>query len=160
MTPSLSSPADSGLIPSVFVRHHRQLRALLIERQAWFVGRDLARLTNSRITTRVIHKLDADQCRTGRLLGTRGACEEELLISESGVYTLLMVHFYHPENRSLRQWLSNEVVPVLRDAQQSNPHLPRRRLEQVQGQEMSLLDWQGTLWVRFGDAVRLMEAGS
>ncbi|WP_374438891.1 BRO-N domain-containing protein [Pseudomonas panipatensis] len=160
MTPTPSSPADSGLIPSVFLRYHRQLRALLIERQAWFVGRDLARLTNSRITQRVIHKLDSDQCRSERLLGAHGACEEELLISESGVYTLLMVHFYHPENRSLRQWLSNDVVPVLRDAQQNNPHLPRRRLQQLQGHDMSLLDWQGTLWVRLGDAVRLMESGA
>ena len=155
MTPS--STSDSVLVPSVFLRHRRPLRALLIENQAWFVGRDLARLTNSHVSTRVIHKLDADQCRVECLQIAGEAPVHEWLVSESGVYALLMVHFYHPENRGLRQWLSNEVVPALRDAAQDDPDLPRRRVKRVQGQQLSVLDWQGKLWVRFADAVGLME---
>ncbi|WP_371365419.1 Bro-N domain-containing protein [Pseudomonas sp. QL9] len=151
------SPSDSVLTPSLFLRHHRQLRALLIERQAWFVARDLARLTNSHVTERVIHRLDPDQHRKALLRTYHGQTEEELLISESGVYALLAVNFYPPENRSLRQWLSNEVVPLLRDAQEQNPYLPRRRISQALGREMGLLDWQGSLWGRLGDAVRMME---
>ena len=157
MSPALFSPADSALIPTAFLRHHRQLRALLIEHQAWFVARDLARLINSHITERVIHRLDPDQHRKALLQNGHGDCEEELLISESGVYALLMVNFYHPENRSLRQWLSNEVLPVLHDTQQHNPHLPRRQVAPALGRELGLLDWQGSLWVRLGDAVRMME---
>ena len=151
------SPSDSILIPSTFLRYHRQLRVVLIERQAWFVARDLARLTNSHVTERVIHRLDPDQHRKALLMGPRGAAEEELLVSESGVYALLAVNFYHPENRSLRQWLSNEVIPVLRDEEQHNQHLPRRRYGQALGRELGLLDWQGTLWVRAKDALTLLE---
>lgn len=154
---TLSSTSDSVLVPSVFLRHRRPLRAVLIENQAWFVGRDLARLTNSHVSTRVIHKLDADQQRFECLQVAGGEMTREWLVSESDVYALLMVHFYHPENRGLRQWLSNEVVPALRDARQSDPDLPRRRVKRVQGQQLSVLDWQGKLWVRFGDAVGLME---
>ena len=160
MTPDLSSPSDSALIPTAFIRHHRRLRALLIERQPWFVARDLARLINSHLTDRVIQRLDDDQYRDAVLRTERGECAKELLISESGVYALLMVNFYHPENRSLRQWLSNEVVPALRDAQQHNPHLPRRRVAPALGRELGLLEWQGSVWVRLGDAVRMMEIGS
>ncbi|WP_435608316.1 BRO-N domain-containing protein [Pseudomonas knackmussii] len=156
MNPALSFPSDSALIPSVFVRHHRQLRAVLIEDQAWFAGRDLARLTNSHITERIVHKLDADQHRKAVLQNSCGECEEELLISESGVYALLMVNFYHPENRSLRQWLTNEVLPMLRNAQQHNPHLPRRRMAPALGRELGVLEWQGQVWVRLDDAVRMM----
>ncbi|MDH0290793.1 Bro-N domain-containing protein [Pseudomonas sp. GD04087] len=149
-----SPSADEGLIPTVFQRYNRRLRGLLIERQAWFVLRDLAKLTNSHLGERVTSKLDPDQLRHERLAG----CEEKLyLVSESGLYALLMVHFYHPENRSLRQWLSNEVLPALRDAQQHNPHLPQRRMEQVEGHLMSVMDWQGKLWVRWSDALRMME---
>lgn len=99
-------------------------------------------------------KLDPDQLRHERLAG----CEDKLyLVSESGLYALLLVHFYHPENRSLRQWISTEVLPALRDAQQNNPHLPRRRMEQIEGQPTSVMDWQGKVWVRWTDAVRIME---
>lgn len=148
------SAAEDGLIPSSFLRHRRQLRALLIEEQPWFVVHDLAKLLNRPITEHTVHKLDADQYRREPLAGEHG---QELLVSESGVYALLMIYYYHPENRGLRQWLSNEVVPVLRDERKLDLRLPRRRMEQVQGQPLSVLDWQGRLWVRWGDAVRLME---
>ncbi|TLP76713.1 phage antirepressor [Pseudomonas nitroreducens] len=146
--------ADEGLIPTVFQRYNRRLRGLLIEKQAWFVIRDLAKLTNSHIGERVTSKLDPDQIRHELLMDS----EEKLyLVSESGLYALLLVHFYHPENRSLRQWISTEVLPALRDAQQNNPHLPRRRMEQIEGQPTSVMDWQGKVWVRWTDAVRIME---
>ncbi|WP_371367353.1 Bro-N domain-containing protein [Pseudomonas sp. QL9] len=152
------SPSESVLTPSFFLRHHRQLRGVLIDSQAWFVARDLARLTNSHITERVVQRLDADQHRTALLAGLQGDVEKELLVSESGVYALLMVNFYHPENRSLRQWLSNEVLPVLHDAQQHNPHQPRRYFGPALGKQVGLLDWQGALWMRVSDAVKLWEA--
>jgi prophage antirepressor-like protein len=154
MITSMSFPADDGLIPQYFVRYQRRLRGVLIDQQAWFVLRDLAKLTASHLGARVTAKLDPDQTRRERLAGE----EEELwLVSESGVYALLLLHFYHPENRSLRQWLSNEVVPALRAAQQDNALLPRHQFRQVQGQQIALLDWQGRLWLRFADAARLME---
>jgi prophage antirepressor-like protein len=149
-----SMSADEGLIPTVFPRYNRRLRGLLIEKQAWFVIRDLAKLTNSHIGERVTSKLDPDQIRHELLMGSK---EKLYLVSESGLYALLLVHFYHPENRSLRQWISTEVLPALRDAQQNNPHLPRRRMEQIEGQPTSVMDWQGKLWVRWTDAVRIME---
>ncbi|WP_207887571.1 Bro-N domain-containing protein [Pseudomonas sp. 30_B] len=154
MKTSDSTLADEGLIPTVFHRYNRRLRGMLIERQAWFVLRDLTKLTNSHLGKRFTQKLDPDQVRLEQIAG---ATEKEYLVSESGLYALLMVHFYHPENRSLRQWLSNEVVPALRDAQQHNPHLPQRRMERVEGHLMSVMDWQGKLWIRWSDAVRLME---
>lgn len=155
MNTTIDFPADDGLTPLTFHRHNRPLRGVMIEQQAWFCLRDLARLVSKQVTPRITQKLDADQYRWERLTGLR---DDELLISESGVYALLLVYFYHPENRSLRQWLSNEVVPVLRDAHHVIPGAPRHELRQVQGHSLSVLDWQGKLWLRFGDAVRLMES--
>ena len=40
------------------------------------------------------------------------------MVSESGVYALLIYHYY-PENRCLRQWLTHAVVPALRGKQQA-----------------------------------------
>ena len=39
--------------------------------------------------------------------------EETLVVSESAVYALLTYH-YHGENRALRRWITQEVVPCLR----------------------------------------------
>jgi len=157
MTTSITFPADDGLTPHLFQRHNRRLRGLMIEQQAWFALRDVARLTNSHVSPRITQKLDADQLRWERLAGAQ---EDELLVSESGAYALLLVYFYHPENRSLRQWLSHEVVPVLRDGQCDVPGTPRHVQRDVQGHLLSVLEWQGRQWMRFADAVRLMESGA
>ncbi|MCP1652500.1 BRO family protein [Pseudomonas sp. GD04087] len=148
------SPADDGLIPAYFVRHHRQLRALLIEQQVWFVVRDLSKLLNRPVEVQLIARLDHDQSRYEQLAGHP---EPQLLVSESGLYALLLVYCYHPENRSLRQWLSNEVVPALRDTPNHDTRLPRRRMQQLLGEALPVMDWQGNLWVRWRDAVGLLE---
>ncbi|WP_236214098.1 hypothetical protein [Metapseudomonas otitidis] len=54
-------------IPTVFHRHHRALRALLIDDQVWFVAQDLGPLTNHRFDERLSRKLDPDQWRHARV---------------------------------------------------------------------------------------------
>ncbi|MOA40473.1 hypothetical protein D3C78_1623510 [compost metagenome] len=49
-----------------------------------------------------------------RLLNGSGVFEEALVVSESGLLELLCVYCYHPENRLLRRWLSQEVLARLR----------------------------------------------
>ncbi|MDH1011760.1 BRO family protein [Pseudomonas nicosulfuronedens] len=148
------APADDGLIPTPFIRYNRPLRALLIEQQAWFVASDLGKLLSYKIGAPFLTRLDSDQLRHERLAGKP---EPELLVSESGLYALLLVYCYHPENRSLRQWLSNEVVPALRDRCNLDTRLPRRRMQQLLGESLPVMDWQGNLWLRWRDAVGLLE---
>jgi prophage antirepressor-like protein len=97
--------------PTTFLRHNRQLRTLLLETQVWFSARDLSKLIAWPMNERTTSKLDPDQRRT-LILSSHGVMEEELMLSESGVYAML-VHHYHPENRSLRQWITNDVPQVL-----------------------------------------------
>jgi prophage antirepressor-like protein len=146
--------ADDGLIPTRFVRHNRPLRALLIEQQAWFVVRDLSKLLSRKIQPSFLDRLDGDQRRHERLFGNP---MPELLVSESGLYTLLLVYCYHRENRSLRQWVTNEVMPALRDAPIQDLRLPRRRMQLLLGEALPVMDWQGNLWVRWRDAVGMLE---
>lgn len=89
-------------IPTVFHRHHRALRALLIDDQVWFVAQDLGPLTNHRFDERLSRKLDPDQWRHARVEYVQGGEQEVLLINESAVFELLKVNFYHPEHRALR----------------------------------------------------------
>ncbi|MFC5699556.1 phage antirepressor [Pseudomonas sp. GCM10022186] len=142
-------------VPTVFHRHHRALRALLIDDQAWVVARDLGPLTNCHVDDRLTRKLDPDQWRYALLENHQGEVEQELLFSESAVCELLRVNFYHPEHRGLRQWFTGEVVSGLRSA--ANPQLPRQRRVAWQGKEYSLMEWQGRRWVRVADVAELFE---
>ncbi|MDH4872172.1 Bro-N domain-containing protein [Pseudomonas sp. BN515] len=101
------------ITPQTFRRHRRPLRAFLIGHEAWFSTRDLRRLLNTDINDRLIGRLCDDQCQRVLLLNGSGRFNEETVISESGLHTLLWMYCYHPENRLLRQWVSQEVLPVL-----------------------------------------------
>ena len=100
---------DGYLIPQVFTRHKLDLHALLLENQPWFSARDLGRLLRLYLDERAVRKLDPDQHQSIRML-IHGSLETTLMISESGVYALLIYH-YCPEYRGLREWLTHDVVP-------------------------------------------------
>jgi prophage antirepressor-like protein len=90
---------DTHLIPHVFTRHKLHLHALLLENQPWFSARDLGRLLRLFLDERTVRKLDPDQHQSAQIL-IHGVIEDTLLISESGVYALLVYH-YCPEYRGL-----------------------------------------------------------
>jgi len=142
-------------IPTVFTRHHLRLHALLLENQPWFSARDLGRLMGFHLSDRAVNKLDEDQ-RHMLLINYNGKPENQLMISESGAYALLVYH-YVPGNRLLREWLTHEVVPALRDAGQSN-NTDRPMLSLLDWPEMSLslLHWQDEGWIRLRDMPYLL----
>lgn len=140
--------------PTTFRRFRLPLRALLIDDRTWLVCRDLAKLAGFRPDTDLTRKLDPDQLRSEVLRLEDGTFSEEQLVNESGMHQLLLVYFYHPENRGLRSWISEEVVPSL--GRQAPPsHQPRRRLVNWQGRELNLMEWQGSLWIRYDDMPRI-----
>lgn len=107
--------SEEFLIPTEFIRHKRLLRAVLLEGQCWFCAHDLSRLIGAPwLAERVERNLNDDQFRRARVGDGSGDYVNELLISESAVYAALILYF-HPESRSIRQWLSLHVIPALRD---------------------------------------------
>ncbi|MNP63156.1 hypothetical protein D3C76_1585210 [compost metagenome] len=78
------------------------------------------------------------------------------MLSESGVYALLVYH-YAPENRLLREWLTHQVVPALRDAVPShNADRPMLSLLDWPEMSLSLLHWQDEGWIRLRDMPLLL----
>ncbi|MHA6578449.1 BRO-N domain-containing protein [Pseudomonas yamanorum] len=141
---------NDHLVPHVFTRHNLHLHALLLENQAWFSARDLGRFLRLHLDERALRKLDPDQRQYHHLLH-HGAVERILLISESGIYALLIYH-YCPEYRSLREWLTHDVVPVLRDTQVTN-RCERPVLSLLDWRQTShpLLHWNNQSWIRLQD---------
>ena len=146
---------NAYLVPHVFTRHKLHLHALLLENQPWFCARDLGRLLRLYIEERTVRKLDPDQHQTARML-IHGILENTLLISESGVYALLVYH-YCPEYRGLREWLTHDVVPALRDAQQpTSTERPILSLLNWPEMSLSLLHWNNQPWIRLQDVPLMM----
>lgn len=153
-----SSPQEtqSCFTPTAFTRHNRFLHAFMQDHQAWFCIQDLGRLMGQPLNERLIQKLDPDQRGTVSLL-KNGKTFECLVISESGVYALLVHHFI-PENRNLRQWLSNEVVPMLRNAQTATvENLPSLSALNWAGITVPLLHYQHHAWIKWRDMPELMQ---
>ncbi|MFB3302350.1 Bro-N domain-containing protein [Pseudomonas sp. AMR01] len=146
---------NDHLIPHVFKRHNLHLHALLLENQAWFSARDLGRLLRLYLDERALRKLDSDQHQYRRALH-HGAVERTLLISESGVYALLIYH-YCPEYRSLREWLTHDVVPAIRDARKgTNCDHPILSLLDWPKTSLSLLHWNNQTWIRLQDVPHML----
>jgi prophage antirepressor-like protein len=144
---------DDGFFPSVFIRHNRPLRATLIDDQAWFVNSDLARLMGQYNEQRFRRRLDEDQWRES-FIRTQGGGEIPVeLISECGVYALL-VYFPHPEQRVLRQWISRTVVPALRSEFDSCSEAPKRSELFWDARQISVLEWQSKVWLDIDELPR------
>jgi len=141
--------------PTVFTQHKLSLHALLLENQPWFCARDIGRLMGVHLSDRMISKLDKDQYRYLWIEYYRQP-EKQLMLSESGVYAMLVYH-YVPGNRLLREWLTHQVVPTLRDAIPSE-NLDRPMLSSLDWPEMSLslLHWQDESWIRLRDMPYLL----
>ncbi|MDX9676960.1 BRO-N domain-containing protein [Pseudomonas zeae] len=143
------------IIPTTFKRHGLYLHGLLVENQPWFCARDIGRLMGVHLSERMVNKLDKDQRRVLSIEYFRQP-EKQLMLSESGVYALLVYH-YVPGNRLLREWLTHQVVPALRDAEHSG-HSDRPMLSLLDWPEMSLslLHWQNEDWIRLRDMPYLL----
>lgn len=141
--------------PTAFTRQNLHLHALLLENQPWFCARDLGRLMGLYLAERMVSKLDEDQRQTLEIC-YHGQSENMLMLSESGVYALLVYH-YSPGHRLLREWLTHQVVPTLRDKHQPRAK-DRPMLSLLDWPEMSLslLHWQDEGWIRLRDMPYLL----
>lgn len=141
--------------PTVFTRQNLQMHALLLENQPWFCARDLGRLMGLYLAERMVSKLDEDQRQTLEIC-YHGQPENMLMLSESGVYALLVYH-YSPGHRLLREWLTHQVVPTLRDKHQPrSTDRPMLSLLDWPEMSLSLLHWQDEGWIRLRDMPYLL----
>ncbi|WP_242443063.1 BRO family protein [Pseudomonas sp. LFM046] len=151
------SPDAEVLMPATFIRHKLQLRAVLLDEEPWFSSSDLARLINHPLVPeRVQRNLDDDQVQRAWMRNSHGDFEQELLISESGVYAVL-IFYYHPENRGLRHWINREVIPRLRQEERFDEKGPYREVIQWLDRELEVLHWQGKAWLHLGDCPNLLQ---
>lgn len=126
----------------------------MIEDQAWFAARDLGGMMARDVEHFTQHRVDADLRKQVRLQ-THSGEEDTWLLSEAGFF-MLISRYRHPENRTLRQWLTTEVIPALRGTTLPANH-PRRSLLRWESRDIALLEWNDQLWVRYSDVPQLLQ---
>jgi len=126
----------------------------MLENQPWFAARDLGGLIGHDAEHYAAHRLDPD-LRLKVRLQTQAGEEDAWMLSEGGFHFLL-TRFRHPENRSLRQWITNEVIPALRGPTLPIQH-PRRSLLRWESRDIALLEWNDQLWIRYSDVPQLLQ---
>ncbi|MGF6694565.1 prophage antirepressor-like protein [Metapseudomonas resinovorans] len=133
-------------IPTFFTRHNRPLRGVMIDNQPWFSAYDFARLLGLHHPQSLHRRLKPHETRRAPIRYANGHEEEVQVINEAGLYKAL-IRFGHPECQQLDEWLTRDVIPTLRDQHAEDYYRPRRVMLSWQSQRLTLLEWQGELWM-------------
>ena len=97
----------------VFDYNGAEVRTVIIESEPWFVAKDVCNvlgLTNSR---EAIKPLDDEEKDEVRISDTIGRMQNMTVISESGLYQLIL-RSNKPEAKAFSKWVRSEVLPSIR----------------------------------------------
>ena len=88
------------------------VRVLMRDDNPWFVAKDVCECLTIANTSDALSRLDDDEKGIGKA-DTLGGTQDVMLISESGLYTLIM-RSNKPEAKEFRKWVTAEVLPSIR----------------------------------------------
>lgn len=88
------------------------VRVVRIDNDFWFVAKDICDLLEIVNNRDAVSYLDEDEKGVGKVY-TPGGTQEMVIISESGLYTLL-IRSNKPQARPFRRWVTKEVLPAIR----------------------------------------------
>ena len=101
---------DKGL--QVFNFEKKDVRVVMKSDTPWWVAKDVCDILELNNITEALRGLDSDEL-ASEILKSGGQGREMRLISESGLYTLIM-RSNKPEARRFRKWVTSEVLPTIR----------------------------------------------
>ena len=96
----------------IFCYKAMPVRTTEIDGETWFVAKDVADILEIRDAFNATRELDEDEKGTCKV-STPGGIQEMTIISEPGLYTLLM-RSNKPEAKPFRRWVTHDVLPSIR----------------------------------------------
>ena len=99
-------------LQNVFEYGESKVRVVIKNGEPWFVARDICDIlkhTNSRVA---VDRLDDDEKGVSKVY-TPGGLQEMTVVSESGLYTLVLTSNL-PEAKRFKKWVTSEVLPQIR----------------------------------------------
>lgn len=116
----------------IFEFENSQVGVVEENSQVWFVGKDVANILGYARPTKAIHDHvdQEDQCEkivTISQLSQNGTPQNTLLITESGVYSLIFASKL-PAAKKFKHWVTSEVLPSIR---RHGAYLTDKKLDEV-----------------------------
>ena len=86
------------------------------EDKVWFCAKDICDILEIKNVTQALESLDEDELSMFNIgnLSPKGGNPNINFVNESGLYTLIFKS-HKPEARKFRKWVTNEVLPTLRE---------------------------------------------
>ncbi len=111
----------------IFTYNNNEVRTVERNGDIWFVAKDVCDVLGLGNVTEALRNLDDDEL-TSEILNSGGQGREMRLMSESGVYALVL-RSNKPEAKAFSRWVRHEVLPQIRKTgqfsiKQEQPALP------------------------------------
>lgn len=97
----------------VFNFEEQEIRTQLIKNEPWFVGKDVADVLGYKNGSRDINRHVEDEDKLKYRIGTAGQTREQILVNESGLYSLIFNSTLENSKR-FKRWVTSEVLPTIR----------------------------------------------
>lgn len=120
------------------------VRALEIDGEPWFVGRDVAMILGYKEPAKAVReKVDVDD-KGVSILDTPGGKQEIKIINESGLYSLILSSKL-PKAKEFKRWVTNEVLPSIRKT--GGYHVPTVDPEQLSLMKLNAKARVAEIWL-------------
>ena len=97
----------------VFNFNSQQIRALTIEGEPYFVGKDVVDILRYRNGSRDINRHVDEEDRRKAMVFDGNQNKETIIINESGLYSLVLSSKL-PDAKKFKRWVTSEVLPTIR----------------------------------------------
>ncbi len=98
----------------VFSFDGQDTRVIMVDGEPWWVAKDVCDVLEIQNASRAINEqVEEDEVRKTYVIDAVGREQETYIISESGLYTLIM-RSNKPQAKKFRKWVTSEVIPAVR----------------------------------------------
>ena len=81
--------------------------------EPWFIAKEVCEILEISNTSKAVEGLDEDELTKSYTIDSLGRNQEVLIISESGLYTLI-IRSNKPKAKEFRKWVTGVVLPSIR----------------------------------------------
>jgi prophage antirepressor-like protein len=99
-------------LPTEFRFDESPVRAVMYNGEPWFIAKDVCDILDIADPSMALSRLEEDEKGT-TTVGTTSGPREMLVVSKSGVYSLIFTS-RKPEAKRFRKWVTSEVLPEIR----------------------------------------------
>lgn len=97
----------------LFNFENQQVRTLTVNEEPYFVGKDVATILGYKNGSRDINTHVDEEDRLRYQISTAGQMRDQILINESGLYSLILSSKL-PNAKKFKRWVTSEVLPAIR----------------------------------------------